>query len=369
MRHTLLATCLVLIATLAATHALSATSLEQVLRFVPQDSTDVMILFTDWSQIKSNLGLGLLTSEGPPAFRLELAMRVSQDQAAASAYALSFIRTHADTWGWDTADLDWEANVLTRELPPTYILKLRDDFDFSPVATNFAERGFIRTESYGALVFTHEFAGEADWIRTTELAILTTAYVEEEQLMILSSFPAGVEAFLGVRAGELASLAADRFTRATVEHLKNPTAAIVLRGLGECLYFTPNPILDLLGTIPTDERIAELKATIEKQELLVPYRALGVGYRQEEGRPVGTIVFEYDTPELAAMELPVRSLLAQEGMSAHYDAPISESHFTLIDSDVQASAVILTVAPINEQPNRLFRMIFYRDAVFAGCSY
>ncbi|MCK5586255.1 hypothetical protein KAJ02_09305, partial [Candidatus Bipolaricaulota bacterium] len=154
-----------------------------------------------------------------------------------------------------------------------------------------------------------------------------------------------------------------------VEHLKNPTAAIVLRGLGECLYFTPNPILDLLGTIPTDERIAALKATIEKQELLVPYRALGVGYRQEEGRPVGTIVFEYDTPELAAMELPVRSLLAQEGMSTHYDAPISESHFTLIDSDVQASAVILTVAPINEQPNRLFRMIFYRDAVFAGCSY
>lgn len=368
MRRTLPAVCLGLVVALGSTHALSGASLDQVLELVPKDGTDVMISFTDWSQIKSHLGFGFLTSEGPLPFRLELARRVSQDQAAASAYALSFLRTHAQTWGWDTADLDWEAHVIAREFPPTYILKLRDDFNFSAVAAAFAERGFVQTESRGALVFTHELDVRADWTRTTELSILTTAYVEEEQLMILSSFPAGADAVLAVRAGEMTPLAEDPFTCAAVEHLKNPTSAIVLRGLGECLRFTPNPILDLVGTMPTDERIAELMAMIEEGDLLVPYRALGVGYRQEERRPVGTVVFEYDTPELAAMELPVRSLLAQEGISTHYDAPVSETYFTLLNSGVQQSAVILTVVPINDQPSRLFRMIFYRDAVFAGCS-
>ncbi len=368
MRGMLLSVCFTLVVALALLHVVSAASLDQVLRIVPQEITDVMILFTDWSQIKSHLGLGFLTSEGPSAFRLELARRVSQDHAAASAYALSFIRTHAETWGWDTADLDWEANIISRELPPTYILKLRDDFDFSTVAVHFAERGFIQTESHGAAVYKHELDLSLDWIHTTELSILTTAYVEEEKLMILSSFPAGVETFLAARAGELTSLAEDPFTCAAVEHLKNPASAIVLRGLGECLRFTPNPILDLIGTIPTEERVAELKAMIEEKELLVPYRALGVGYRQEETRPVGTIVFEYDSPELAAMELPARCLLAEEGASAYHDGPISEDYFTVLNCDVEGSAVILTVVPINDQPIRLFRMIYYLDAVFAGCS-
>ena len=107
---------------------------------------------------------------------------------------------------------------------------------------------------------------------------------------------------------------------------------------------------------------------IEESELLVPYRALGVGYRVEEDRPVGTIVFEYDTPELATMDLPARLLLAEEGTSRKYDASISESYFTILDFDVQDSAIILTVTPINDQPRRLFRMIFYLDAAFAACS-
>lgn len=364
----LLSVCFTLVIALALPHVVSAAPLDQTLGVVPRELTDVMLLFTNWAQIKSCLGLESLTSESPPAQRLELARRVSQDVAAASAYALSHIESHATAWGWDTIGLDWEVEVVSRELPPVYILKLRDDFDFSMVAARFAERGFIQTESHGAIVYTHEFNPSLDWIRTTELSILTTAFVEEEKTMILSSSPAAVEMFLAASAGEVATLAEDPFTCAAVEHLNTPDSAIVLRGLGECLRFTPNPILDLIGTIPTKERVAELKAMMEERELLVPYRALGVGYRLEESRPVGTVVFEYDSPELAAMELPVRCLLAEAGTSREYDAPISESYFTVLSCDVQDSAVILTVTPTNDQPSRLFRMIFYVDAVFAGCS-
>jgi len=153
--------------------------------------------------------------------------------------------------------------------------------------------------------------------------------------MILSISSAAVEMFLVARAGEVATLAEDPFACAAVEHLNTPAAPMVLRGLGECLRFTPNLILDLIGTIPSEEQISQLKTMMEASELLVPYRALGVGYRQEENRPVGSVIFEYDTPELAAMDLPARLLLAEAGMSRQYDAPISESYFSVLDFDVQ----------------------------------
>lgn len=276
---------------------------------VPRDLTEIMLMFTDWSQIMSHLGLEAVTSESPLSDRLELLLHI----------------------------LSSGASLRPSHTEPSY----------TRMRSTCAPIGFAQLE----------------------LSILNTAYIDEEKTMILSSSPRAVEMFLAVRAGEIASMAKDPFTCAAVEHLNNPASAIVLRGVGECLRFTPNPILDFIGTVPTEERIAELMTMIEEKELLVPYRALGVGYRQEESHPVGAIVFEYDTPELAAMELPVRCLLAHEGMSTYYDAPISESYFTILNSDVQDSAVILTVAPINDQPIRLFRMIFYRDAVFAGCSF
>ena len=343
-----------------------ATPLDQVLGIVPQEISEAMVLFTNWSLIKDQIGLGFLTSGSPLAFRIELVTRISQDQAAASAHGLSHMRSHAEEWGWDTADLDWEANILSRNLPPTYILKFRDGFDFVPLIERFLERGFTQTESHGATIFSHELDVRADWIRTTELSILTTAYLAEANLLILSSY--GVDAFLAVAAGELESLTEDTFARSAVAHLGDPYSAILLLGTGECLRFTPNPILDLIGTIPTKERIAELRAMIEEKQLLVPYRALGVGYRYDETHPIGTIVFEYDAPDLAEMELPARCALAEEGMSNYFDAPLPESYFTVLDCGVQDSALTLSVAPINDQPWRLFRMIFYRDAVFAGCS-
>ena len=344
-----------------------AGTLDQMLGFVPREISEAMVLFTNWSHIKDQLGLELLTSGSSLDLRIELVTRISQDQAAASAYGLSNMRTHAEDWGWDTADLDWEANIISRNLPPTYILKFRDGFDFTPLIERFLERGFIQTESRGAAVFSHELDLRADWARTTELSIHETAYLVEENMLILSSF--GVEAFLAVAAGERESLTEDTFVRAAVAHLGDPYAAILLLGAGECLRFTPNPILDIIGTIPTKERLAELRAMIEEKQLLVPYRALGVGYRYEEAHPIGTIVFEYDAPELAEMDLPARCILAEEGISTYFDAPIPESYFTVLDCGVQDSALVLAVAPINDQPWRLFRMIFYLDAVFAGCSY
>ncbi|MFC2095387.1 hypothetical protein ACFLSW_02990 [Candidatus Bipolaricaulota bacterium] len=343
-----------------------ASPLDRVLEFVPQEITEPMIMFTNWDHIKDQVELGFVTSSSPLELRIELVTHISEGQAAASVYGLSHIRTHAEEWGWDTADLEWEANIISQNLPPTYILKFRDEFDFAPLIERFLERGFIQTESLVATIFSHELDLRADWARTTELSIHETAYLAEESMLILSSF--GVEAFLAVAAGEHESLTQNTYARAAITQLGDPYAAILLLGIGECRRFTPNPILDRIGTIPTKERIDELMAMIEESQLLVPYRALGVGYRYEEARPIGTIAFEYDAPELAEMDLFARCVLAEEGTSTYFDAPIAESYFTILDCGVQDSGIVLAVAPINNQPSRLFRMIFHEDAVFAGCA-
>jgi len=368
MRHHLIAIIAVGTALLSSLGwACGASPLTTVLEFIPLEVEGAMVLFTNWANIKNYMGLGLLTSESPLDQRIELLSSISQDQAAASAYGLSYARSHAEEWGWDTADLDWEANIVSRNLPPTYILKFRDGFDFTPVLERFVERGFTQTESYSAQLFSHELDVRVAWIRTTELSILTTAYLASENMLILSSF--GVDAYLATAAGELPSLAEDIFAMAALGHFTDPYSAILVFGLGECIRFTSNPLIDLLGTSPTSEKIAELREMVAERQLLVPYRAFGIGYWYMADHPTGAIAFEYDTPELAETELPARCTLAKEGMSAQQEAPIEESYFTVLDCSVQGSAVIISVSPLNDQPWRLLRPILYRDAVFAGCSY
>ena len=364
--------CAVGIATLIGISAISLTvcaetPLHRVLEFVPTDLSEPLIQFTDWAMIKSLTGMESVTSESPIEDRIALAKRVSQDHAAGSAFALTHLREHADAWGFDTTDLEWEAHVVSRELPPVYVLKLREGFDFAPVAARFIERGFVQTESHDAVVFTHTLDVRIEWVRTTELSIHTTAYLEAESLLVLSSHLGAVEAFLATGASRSSSLEASQHVRAAVEHLNDPTGAILLIGAGTCGGFTARPILELLTELPDEGTIAELKATIEEAPALFPYRVLAAGYRYEDDYPVGSFVFEYDSAEAATADLPIRRALAEGGTSLTYEKPISEAYFTLLEASVEDRAIILDVAPVNNQPQRLFRTLLYLDAPFAGC--
>jgi hypothetical protein len=295
-------------------------------------------------------------------------MSTSWEHAAGSAFALQYLADHALHWGWDTTDLDWEARVIAGRLPPYYLLKLRDHVTFDAIATHFVEKGFVQTASHGTTVFHSDLGSGEDWLRTTEISILNVAYLEDEHLLVLSAFAGGVDAVLAARAGDLPAADGDQFLAAAVDHLDDPFAAILLAGRGECLRFTPNPVLDTLDSLPTQEPIDSMRAAIESAELLVPYRVFAVGYREDDGRPVGSIVFEYDAAELAARDLAPRRLLAEEGMSSSFEAPLAESYFTVLSAGVEERAVVFTVAPVNGQPSRLLRMVLYRDAPFAGCS-
>jgi len=360
----------VLVIGLAVAHAAVglAGPLGDALEMIPGGLTDTVVFFTDWAGIKRELDLEWVTSDSAEAFRLEIGLRTMEDHAAASGFALERLRDHAEDWGWDTADLAWEANVISRELPPAYVLKLRDGFDFAPVAARFVERGFVQTASYGAWIFTHDIDTSADWIRTTELSIHATAHLEEEQLLVLASYPGAVEAFLATRAGQIPSMRGAPGVIACAQALADPLAAMLQSGIGTCLGYTSNPVQDLLGTAPDDAAIEALRNRLEDGSALLPYQALAVGYRTVEDEPLGTIAFGYVSAEAAAADLEPRRMIAEHGMSSTYDLPTSETFFTVLDAYAEDRVLILSVDPAHGQPRRLFQMLLYRDAPFAGCS-
>jgi hypothetical protein len=93
--------------------------------------------------------------------------------------------------------------------------------------------------------------------------------------------------------------------------------------------------------------------------------ALGVGYRVEDDRPVGTIA--YASAEDAEHALEPRRLLADSGGSSHWEAPIAEGYFVIENARVDEPAIILSVRSANDQPRRPFLMVLYADAPFAAC--
>lgn len=123
---------------------LDASPMTQALNALPLDLSDVMLLFTDWGQIKAKLGLENVTGDSPLDARMEFARRSTDDFAVATAYGLSDFKTHAEMWSWDSTDLEWEVNVASSDLPSIYLLKLREGFDFASVSAHFIERGFVQ---------------------------------------------------------------------------------------------------------------------------------------------------------------------------------------------------------------------------------
>lgn len=341
--------------------------LHEVLKLVPALATSPMISFTNWSLIKAYTGMESVTSESSEEERLALLQTTLKDQYDPSGYAPTLPTSHAEQWGFDKTDLAWEANILTRELPPMYVLKFRSGFDFEPLIALFQRREFVQIEVHGATLFTHELDLSAKWVRVAELGIHNTALIPEEHLAILSNSPGAVEVLLQTRQGELSSLSENPAAVATVNRLGETAGAMLLLGVDTCLGFTQSPLLDLIGQVPTEEVVEKLKALVAEAPQLFPYEALGVGYRTEVDRPIGRIVFHYSVAEAAAADLPLRQTLAEAGFSVSREAPYSEVFFTIVEAVADAEDLILTVRPANDQPKRLFQMVVYRDMTFAGC--
>jgi hypothetical protein len=155
MRRTILLPAVsVLLVGIVSCIAVAGTGLTRVTELVPALLQQGVIAYTDWQAVKSAIGVPWLTSRASLDVRIAFVRRLTEDHAAASAYGLTRLSVHAEAWGFDTTDLDWEAQITATGIPPTYLLKLRNDFDVETLVGRFGERGFARTESYGEAILS-----------------------------------------------------------------------------------------------------------------------------------------------------------------------------------------------------------------------
>ncbi len=341
--------------------ASSASHLGQALAFLPADANQVF--FTDWSLIKKYKGVSDLNSQSSLEQRRTFVLSLIKDQAAASGYGLSHFETQAQAWGWDSTDLVWEAS--TEVSTTVYVLKFRDDYDFVPMLTLFDQRGYAKSDHLGKTIYSHALDPAADWLKSTDLAILNAAVIPDDNVLILSLSGEAVSAVLDVRTGQTTSLVDDHSIQSVIKQLGGAATAYLSRGAAACTAYSAAAMLT--GNQSINAQAANIQELLNKTSQFHVYAALGVGYQYEGDQPVGQIVMDYQMAGDAQSDLEPRRLLADQGTSLAVQRPYSLTSFSLIQATVDGSDLVLRVTPFSNQPKRLFDMVYRRDMLFAVC--
>jgi hypothetical protein len=348
-------------------------NLDRALALAPADAS--RLYFTDWMLIKDYEGFPDLSSQNTMdermsfmrAFIGNVAEQIPAHQAVASGYGFNRFLDHAETWGWDSTDLVWEATLEIETAPPAYVLQFPADFDFGPLLALFDERGFSQSIYQGATVYSHEMDLAAEWMRKSEFGILNTALLEDDHRLVLSSSLPTVQAILDAQAGAAPSLADSASAQAVADRLGQAFAAIIAVGPASCQTFSMSPLQAFAGGEISDEQLAQLKALLKESSNLHLYTALGIGYRYAGDELTGYIVMHYLNADDAQADSEPRRQIAQEGLSLTTEKPYPEVLFTVEEAKVEGSDLVWQVAPVDDMPRRLFDMLLRGDMLFARC--
>jgi len=342
-----------------------ASPLLDALSFVPAAAVSATVFFTDWSVLKAYVGFDAAFQQSPEDAERALASSLGRDQAAASAFGANH-PDQAAPWGWRSSDLQWEANFTSSTGIPVYVLRFSAGFQFGPLVSLFEQRGFTQTESHGVAIHSHPLDLRAEWL--TELAILNTAVMAEDGLLVLSSSAAALDEALSAYRREVTTLSADAVAQGVAGRLRGVASAILVIGPGACWSLSADPALESFINASDPQGVyATLKALLAERASLHVFTGFGVGYRYNGGLPVGSFVFHFLDPASASSDLPLRRALAESGASAQGGQPYSQVVFTMTGADVEGSDLTLTVRPVGDEPRRLFQMVFARDMLFALC--
>lgn len=336
---------------------------------VPLDVSELD--FTNWKLIKGYLGLSDITSRSEPDKLLKLYLSTNQNQASASGFAISYSgpsRIHEKNWGWDAADLDWESTSYAASGPPVSVLRFKDSFDVSPIVSRFEKRNYRKTQYLGANLYTHSMNLSVGWMRKEPLPqILNVAVLKNEHTMIFSSSPDIIRSYVKVASRTAPSLARSPGIPDTIARLDNPAAAIVLPNGEVCADFTVESVIGGRGSPELVEQIKQRRERLARKYGHVhTYVAFGVGYKTENGKPVGTMVMHYPDESSATADLLPRVRLLMHGQSIRtmqsYSKLFKLRHRAVVDSDI-----VFQLSPTHERPAIFFQVVFQRDLEFASC--
>lgn len=332
---------------------LGQSDLMRALSYAPTSASTA--LFTDWTLIKQYKGAQKLTSQSDFNTRLQFMVSVDKDQAIAAGYDVDQFQNQATMWSWDTTDLQWEAEFDRSDSsgPPAYALKLRSDFDFSPVIAHFTGYGFSTSTYQGATIYSHPVDLTAPFFLDS-FGIFNVAIVPSEKIMLLSQYSSVVHSMLDAHSSTNSSLAGDAGFHGIAAQMGAPASAIITQAA---------PVCSALGDSRYAEQVTQGKQAAGVSSLHA-YTAMGMSYQQS----AELIDLHYGSGQDAQSDLSGRKTLAANGDSLVNQQPYSQSLFTVTSASVSGSDLTLHVAPLNNRPQTLFDMFEQDDLLFAACS-
>ncbi len=331
----------------------ASAALLEALTYMPTSQT--LVEFTDVELIKRYEGAENLTSQSSAEVKASFMTALSEKHVVSLGNIATGWQQNAELWGFEPTSIRW--SLMSSELV-VYVIAFQKDFDFTTLKNLFKERGFTQTAYENAVLYQHELDVRADWLQGN-LAILNTAILEQEKVLIMSSIPESITTILATKAGEMKSLASEASIQTLAEQLGETAGALL--EINACTAYSTS--FSLTG------RSEELRERFEElaSSSLQLYQSLALGYRYEGDQALGTLLLHYTTIEAAQSDLEVRKQGAAEGLSMVVNKPYQESVFGLEFAEVNGNTIIFKLRPVDNKPQRLFSMVYARDMAFAGC--
>lgn len=340
----------------------TSSRITEALDFVPAEAR--WIGYTDWAALKGSREMAHLTSDSPVEEREAFYQGLVNREAAGTDFSVKSgildAARHAETWGWDATDLEWELEVhrVGNESSPAHIARLREGFPTERLIQRLDDKEFS-TEAVGDSVLrSYPLDGDMPWSYAfMDPAILNTAILADGRTLIMSFEADEVRAFLATLEGPGAT--AD--VRRSAQALDGPWAAVLLVGEDICSTFD--------GSSNEDPMVRNRAASeLDAAGQLHPYQVVALGYSRDHD-PIGRLIFLYDDHAQAAADLPVRRALADTGTSLYQDVPYPEAHFSVVSDSVAEGVIKFDVALTNNAPLRdLLVLPGFADLLPAACT-
>jgi hypothetical protein len=300
------------------------TAIEEALAYVPASYVPSMH-FTNWARIKAYEGAESLTSWSPWSERREL-FRAAGSYNPIAFYAPLNVQQHAPTWGWDFSDLEWEALITLDEyllpgatkpgLATAHVLKLRDDIDLAPIVDHFIGYGFAHQTHNGIDIYSRQPDNAAPWAQMADPAVLNTAIMLDQKVLILAEDPAIVHLLLDTWAGQEPPFSASADLSQLILSLDDPATAFIA---GESICRRLNPlkqagVADPLRNLSADQQ-AELKPLLDETSPLHAYNVFAFTFRKwEDGSPNSEVLLAYPERSDAQADFNPREMMIRKGV-------------------------------------------------------
>ena len=343
-----------------------STPLQQALAFVPPTADVAGLDFVDWAQLKQLHGAADVTGTSPLPERQRLLLDVGRWEAAPMPFGFDRTPRWAETWGWDSTDLEWEARVYGRFA----VMRFGEHWDAQPFRVALAGFGYLAEIIDGGTVYHPDPAAEVPWQRRfanmhgldihgrgiTE-PMVQVALANDGRTVVFSRVPAAGERLREALDADPALVATSAFGRAAAA-LGRPVAASIHAGRVACSEHT------------VDRLESYARAAAMSVAPLHRYDALGTGYSRSDASspPVGRFVFVYPRAEQARDDLAGRATLIEEGYAFNDEVRrYEDAAFSLSDARVLDSRLILDVSPVGGAPIHVMRHTMIRPILFATC--